>query len=58
MFNLLSNKDELKLKCFGISTQRNSIILWNKKTGRNYTNFILWNDKRPFELCNLLYVYI
>lgn len=51
----IKNKpDGYKLKCFGISTQRNSMILWNKKTGRKYTNFILWNDQRPTDLCNLL----
>lgn len=42
------------IKSFGMSTQRNSIILWNKKTGENYTKLILWNDKRPLELCNSL----
>lgn len=43
-----------ELKCLGISTQRNSMILWNKKTGRKYTNFIVWNDKRSADLASLL----
>lgn len=40
-----------KLKCFGVSAQRNSITLWNRKTDERYSNFILWNDKRTSEIC-------
>ncbi len=34
------------IRSFGISTQRNSIVFWNKLTGETYCNLILWNDKR------------
>ncbi|MBN1697026.1 MAG: hypothetical protein JW881_05905 [Spirochaetales bacterium] len=30
----------------GISTQRASFLLWDKKTGKHYTNIITWQDKR------------
>lgn len=39
------------IKSFGISTQRNSITLWNKKTGEHYSNIILWSDRRPIDVC-------
>lgn len=34
------------ITCLGISTLRNSVILWDKLTGETYSNIILWNDSR------------
>ncbi|CAF1324157.1 unnamed protein product [Adineta steineri] len=34
------------ITCLGISTLRNSVILWDRKTGETYSNIILWNDSR------------
>lgn len=34
------------IACLGISTLRNSVILWDRETGENYSNIILWNDTR------------
>ena len=34
------------ITCLGISTLRNSVILWDRETGENYSNIILWNDSR------------
>ena len=34
------------ITCLGISTLRNSVILWDKQTGETYSNIILWNDTR------------
>ena len=34
------------ITCLGISTLRNSVILWNGETGETYSNIILWNDTR------------
>ncbi|CAF4277485.1 unnamed protein product [Rotaria socialis] len=34
------------IACLGISTLRNSVILWDRKTGETYSNIILWNDTR------------
>lgn len=42
------------VKSFGISTQRNSIVFWNKRTGEAYCNIILWSDKRHQETVDSL----
>lgn len=34
------------ISCLGISTLRNSVILWDKETGETYSKIILWNDTR------------
>jgi len=34
------------ITCLGISTLRNSVILWDKTTGETCSNIILWNDSR------------
>lgn len=34
------------IKSIGLSTQRNTFITWNKKTGEHYHNFITWGDLR------------
>ncbi|CAF2522771.1 unnamed protein product [Rotaria sp. Silwood2] len=34
------------ITCLGISTLRNSVVLWDRKTGKTYSNIILWNDSR------------
>ncbi|CAF1473316.1 unnamed protein product, partial [Didymodactylos carnosus] len=38
------------ISCLGISTLRNSVILWDKETGETYSNIILWNDSRSSQL--------
>lgn len=32
--------------CLGLSTLRNSVVLWDKETGETYSKIILWNDTR------------
>ena len=32
--------------CMGLSTLRNSVVLWDKETGETYSKIILWNDTR------------
>ncbi|KAM5279206.1 glycerol kinase 5 isoform 2-T2 [Hipposideros larvatus] len=34
----------------GISTQRATFIMWHKKTGKHFHNFITWQDLRAIEL--------
>ena len=34
------------ITCLGISTLRNSVVLWDRKTGEACSNIILWNDSR------------
>uniref|UniRef100_A0A1I7T888 Glycerol kinase 5 n=1 Tax=Caenorhabditis tropicalis TaxID=1561998 RepID=A0A1I7T888_9PELO len=38
----------------GLCTQRNSIVLWNKKTRKEETGIICWNDKRANKICHQL----
>lgn len=38
----------------GLCTQRNSIVLWDKKTKKEVTKIICWNDKRANKTCNQL----
>jgi putative glycerol kinase 5 len=34
------------ITCLGISTLRNSVIVWDRQTGETHSNIILWNDSR------------
>lgn len=36
----------------GLSTLRNTFVLWDSETGKNFTNFIVWKDTRSSELCS------
>ncbi|WP_440634365.1 glycerol kinase GlpK [Candidatus Pelagibacter sp. HIMB1746] len=38
----------------GITNQRETTILWNKKTGKPIYNAIVWQDRRTQEYCKLL----
>ncbi|CCD68076.1 Glycerol kinase [Caenorhabditis elegans] len=38
----------------GLCTQRNSIVLWNKRTLKEETRIICWNDKRANNKCHNL----
>ncbi|XP_014279407.1 putative glycerol kinase 5 isoform X2 [Halyomorpha halys] len=40
------------ISSIGISSQRNSFILWDKYTGKSYHNFIAWNDIRAESIVN------
>ena len=44
----LSAKDIVSL---GITNQRETTIVWNKRTGLPYHNAIVWNDSRTTEIC-------
>ena len=35
----------------GLTNQRETSILWNKKTGKPYHNAIVWNDTRTSATC-------
>jgi len=36
----------------GITNQRETTILWNKKTGKPVYNAIVWQDRRTADFCN------
>jgi len=42
------------IKAIGITNQRETVSLWNKETGIHYHNFIVWQDRRTAEYCDLL----
>ena len=40
-----------KILTIGITNQRETTILWNKKTGKPVYNAIVWQDRRTAEFC-------
>ena len=42
------------IKSIGIANQRETTILWNRKTGLPYMNAIVWQDTRTDKICNNL----
>jgi glycerol kinase len=49
---LSSNKIKSEqIAAIGIANQRETTVVWNKKTGLPYGNAVLWLDKRADELC-------
>jgi glycerol kinase len=38
----------------GITNQRETVVLWDKTTGKPIYNAIVWQDRRTAEYCNLL----
>ena len=49
-----SNKIKGKILSIGITNQRETTILWNKKTGKPVYNAIVWQDRRQEEYCKKL----
>lgn len=47
----LSGLTEKNIAAFGITNQRETTFLWNKKTGIPYHNAIVWQDTRTDEIC-------
>ncbi len=46
-----SKIDVKDIKCIGITNQRETVSLWNKKTSKFYHNFIVWQDRRTSLIC-------
>ncbi len=38
----------------GVTNQRETTVVWNKRTGRPYYNAIVWQDTRTKEICDAL----
>lgn len=49
-----SKIDVKDIKCIGITNQRETVSLWNKKTSKFYHNFIVWQDRRTSSVCKEL----
>jgi glycerol kinase len=45
---------EVVVAGIGITNQRETTIVWNKTTGRPYSNAIVWNDTRTRSSCDEL----
>ena len=43
--------DVKKIKCIGISNQRETTIVWDRKTGKAIYPAIVWQDRRTTEQC-------
>ena len=41
-----------QIASIGITNQRETIVAWNKKTGRPVYNAIVWQDNRTAQDCN------
>jgi len=42
------------IAAIGITNQRETTVVWDKKTGQPYCNAIVWQDTRTDRICNLL----
>ena len=51
---LKSNKLNGKILSIGITNQRETTVLWNKKNGRPVYNAIVWQDRRTQKYCKNL----
>ena len=49
-----SKKINGKILTIGITNQRETTVLWDKKTGRAVYNAIVWQDRRQEEFCKKL----
>jgi glycerol kinase len=43
-----------EIAAVGVTNQRETTVVWNRKTGRPYTNAIVWQDTRTKSICNQL----
>ena len=48
---ILSENDADNIASIGITNQRETTILWDKKTGKPIYNAIVWQDRRTTEYC-------
>jgi len=49
-----SKRLKAKIISIGITNQRETTILWNKKTGKPIYNAIVWQDRRTNKICENL----
>ena len=47
-----SKKLNIEIKTIGITNQRETTVVWNKKTGKPIYNAIVWQDRRTESYCN------
>ncbi|WP_017931989.1 glycerol kinase GlpK [Robiginitomaculum antarcticum] len=49
-----AKRDGITIKAIGITNQRETTLLWNRKTGKPIYNAIVWQDRRTAEQCEKL----
>lgn len=49
-----ANATAADIAAVGITNQRETTVVWNKKTGQPYYNAIVWQDTRTDKICNAL----
>jgi glycerol kinase len=47
----LAKLDATAIRCIGITNQRETTIVWDKKTGQAISNAIVWQDRRTSDYC-------
>ncbi len=50
----IGNIDPKDIAALGITNQRETTIIWNRKTGKSYGNAIVWQDTRTHQICEKL----
>lgn len=51
---LRSGLESSDISAIGITNQRETTVVWNRKTGRPVYNAIVWQDRRTADLCDRL----
>ena len=47
------NIDPADIAAVGITNQRETTVVWDRRTGKPYYNAIVWQDTRTADLCNM-----
>lgn len=50
----IGNIDPQDIAALGITNQRETTIVWDRKTGKSYGNAIVWQDTRTHQICEKL----
>jgi glycerol kinase len=51
---LLAAGDDIQIAAVGVTNQRETLVVWNRRTGEPYSNAIVWQDLRTQEICEEL----
>ncbi len=51
MKRALAGRDARRVAAIGITNQRETVVLWDRKTGRPVRRAVVWQDRRGAELC-------
>ncbi|BCA95357.1 glycerol kinase [Legionella antarctica] len=56
--DVVTQVERARILSCGITNQRETTVIWNKKTGECLAPAIVWQDRRTEEYCHSLYEYI